>query len=241
MSRIKNISIPQACHESWQQMAPVDNGRYCQSCRKKVTDFTGMSNAEVINYLADKTNSCGRFSDAQLKSINHQLYVQNQQPATRWKRLALFIGVVSSSIYFKADAQTKPLTNKYPVTKQYGRDKQAQITATEFDSNRIITGRVFDDTGAFPGALVAVKGLAINTSTDVNGEYKIEVPANEDTLTVSFIGYETAYIDISQQSQTRFDVKLKADPQLNEVVVVGGYQVQRSFFQRVWHSITHIF
>jgi hypothetical protein len=100
---------------------------------------------------------------------------------------------------------------------------------------------VFDDTTAFPGALIRVKGLAISTSTGVNGEYKIEVPANADTLTVSFIGYETAYVDISKQSQTRFDIKMKEDPHLNDEVVVGGYQVQRSFFQRVWHSITHIF
>ncbi|SDD92436.1 CarboxypepD_reg-like domain-containing protein [Mucilaginibacter pineti] len=238
---IKNISIPQACHESWQSMAPVDKGRYCQSCCKTVTDFTGMSNAEVINYLADRTNSCGRFSDVQLKSINHQLYIENQQPVSQWKRLALFVGVIGSSVYFKADAQTKPSTSKYPVTKQNGKDKPAPITTTQFSSNRIITGRVFDDTLAVAGATVMVKGLAIKTSTALNGEYKIELPANADTLTVSFIGYETAYIDISQQSQTKFDVKLKEDPQLNDVVLVGAYQVRQSFFQRMWHSITHIF
>src|SRR5690606_41653554 len=47
------ISIPNACHESWLAMTPVENGRYCMSCRKNVMDFTNMSDREILKYISN--------------------------------------------------------------------------------------------------------------------------------------------------------------------------------------------
>lgn len=77
MTPIQNISIPEACHESWQQMTPVDQGRHCQQCCKTVTDFMVMSNDEIISYLSSANNVCGRFNEHQLDSLNHQLDIRN--------------------------------------------------------------------------------------------------------------------------------------------------------------------
>jgi len=62
------IHIPQPCHEDWQQMTPVDQGRFCQSCAKQVVDFSLMTDQQVLNYLSTTAGRvCGRFAEDQLQ------------------------------------------------------------------------------------------------------------------------------------------------------------------------------
>jgi hypothetical protein len=116
MTTIKSINIPKPCHESWQQMAPAHQGRHCQLCCKTVTDFTSMTNNEIINYLASVNNVCGRFGEQQLNNINHHLYAQTPT-AGAWKRWLMMIGLLGSTMFFKAEAQTKnkPVMVKVPA------------------------------------------------------------------------------------------------------------------------------
>jgi hypothetical protein len=62
------ISIPQPCHEKWEEMTPVDKGAYCNSCCKTVIDFTGMNDNEVLTYFTDRQGQqiCGMFRNPQL-------------------------------------------------------------------------------------------------------------------------------------------------------------------------------
>lgn len=61
------ISIPQPCNENWDAMMPQDKGRHCEACRTIVTDFTKMTDAEIINHLKiSSSKTCGRFLETQL-------------------------------------------------------------------------------------------------------------------------------------------------------------------------------
>lgn len=67
------LNIPKPCHESWDQMTPVDKGRFCGSCQKQVVDFTTMSDAQLAAFFrksilsSSKDGSvCGRFMQDQL-------------------------------------------------------------------------------------------------------------------------------------------------------------------------------
>lgn len=116
MTPIQNISIPEACHESWQQMTPVDQGRHCQQCCKTVTDFMVMSNDEIISYLSSANNVCGRFNEHQLDSLNHQLDIRNLSGSNDWKKWIMAISLVGSTMFFKAQAQTKPIKTEQTDT-----------------------------------------------------------------------------------------------------------------------------
>lgn len=87
-------------------------------------------------------------------------------------------------------------------------------------AQQVITGTVKDNTGAgMPGVNVLIKGTAKGTATD--GEGKFSIQANEnDVLVISFIGYQT--LDIVVSNQSVIDVTLEEDlTTLGEVVVVG--------------------
>src|ERR1700744_1166400 len=105
MTNIKAISIPQACHQSWQQMTAVNDGRHCEHCCKTVVDFTKMSDDEIIRYLSAKTNVCGKIELYQLAHINNTLSVRKLKAAW-WKRAVIVLGLMGPAI-LKANAQSK--------------------------------------------------------------------------------------------------------------------------------------
>lgn len=84
-----------------------------------------------------------------------------------------------------------------------------------------VSGTVSDNSQGIglPGATVLVKGASTGTTTDLNGKYSIEVPAN-GTLVFSFIGKTKQEIAVG--NRTVLDVVLSDDATaLNEVVVIG--------------------
>lgn len=45
------IKIQQPCSASWDKMTPINGGRFCTMCNKKVHDFTGMNTDEIQDVL----------------------------------------------------------------------------------------------------------------------------------------------------------------------------------------------
>lgn len=86
-----------------------------------------------------------------------------------------------------------------------------------------LTGKVIDAATqqAIPGAVIRLKGTLKGTSTDVNGQFKLSVPGSvEQTLLVSFIGYEEGQVTTSGDKAVTISLKPTVG-QLNDVVVVG--------------------
>jgi TonB-linked SusC/RagA family outer membrane protein len=91
-----------------------------------------------------------------------------------------------------------------------------------------VTGKVTDVTteDGLPGVTVLVKGTSTGTVTDLEGNYNITVPNENDTLVYSFIGYTTQEVPVN--GRTTIDVALAEDVKaLEEVVVVGYGTVQK--------------
>lgn len=90
-----------------------------------------------------------------------------------------------------------------------------------------ISGVVSDDKGlTIPGANITVVGSKTTASSDFDGKYSIDAPAN-GTLVVSFIGFDSQKIAIA--GRTKINVSLKSSSEdLKEVVVIGyGTQKKR--------------
>ena len=89
-----------------------------------------------------------------------------------------------------------------------------------------ITGTVksASDGEILMGATVAVPGTTTGTITDVNGNYSIIVPANENELVFKYVGMISKTVSIV--GRTIIDVELEFDAMGLEEVVVIGYGTQ---------------
>lgn len=88
-----------------------------------------------------------------------------------------------------------------------------------------ISGKVTDANGeAIIGASVMVKGTANGTITDLDGKFRMDVPANA-TLIVSYVGYKT--IEVPVNGKKVFTISLKEDTEMLDEVVVVGYGTQK--------------
>lgn len=93
-----------------------------------------------------------------------------------------------------------------------------------------------EDDSPLPGVNITVQGTNVGTSTDVNGQYSLEVPADTDSLTFSFVGYITSTEPIDGRSE--INVALQPDVQLLDDVVVVGYGTQAR--QQVTGSVSSV-
>jgi hypothetical protein len=67
-SKNYSISVPEPCHQKWEDMHLTAGGRFCDSCATNVVDFTGMTEKEIVQYFRNKQNTgCGRFEAGQLE------------------------------------------------------------------------------------------------------------------------------------------------------------------------------
>lgn len=88
-----------------------------------------------------------------------------------------------------------------------------------------VTGVVSDETGEpLPGVTVMVKGTSTGTSTNVDGQYTINAPA-DGTLTFTYVGMLPQEVKIA--GKTKIDVVLKENSQVLDEVVVVGYGQQK--------------
>ena len=88
-----------------------------------------------------------------------------------------------------------------------------------------VTGLVFDEsTGKpLPYANVLVKGSSIGTVTNFKGEFRISIPTNfkSDSLRISYIGYKTNSVAISELSRNSKIFLVESVNTLNEVQITG--------------------
>lgn len=103
------------------------------------------------------------------------------------------------------------------------------ISLTLFGQQRTITGTVTDnlDGATLPGVAVLVKGTTVGTTTDINGQYSLEVDQTAAVLQFSFMGMRTEEREI--RSQNVINVRMESENiGLDEVVVIGYGSVKRS-------------
>ncbi|MBK6965227.1 MAG: TonB-dependent receptor [Bacteroidales bacterium] len=83
-----------------------------------------------------------------------------------------------------------------------------------------VKGVVFDENKAtLPGATIQIKGTTTGTTTDLEGKFTIQAPADAKILVISFIGMEPQEVAITSEPLTINLLPSSSD--LSEVVVVG--------------------
>ncbi|MEP6645452.1 MAG: SusC/RagA family TonB-linked outer membrane protein [Saprospiraceae bacterium] len=110
------------------------------------------------------------------------------------------------------------------------------LMTLELSAQKVVSGMVTDGKGtALIGANIQVKGTSIGTVSDFNGNYNITVPAGSDVLVISYTGYATHEMTVTNAGN--MNVLLEEGVVLGETVVTAlgitrkekslGYSVQQ--------------
>lgn len=124
---------------------------------------------------------------------------------------AFWIGITFNLIYANSTVHNNEPTNNI--------FSQAPV----FD----ITGRVVDSQTGEPlvGVNIVAKGTAVGTSTDDNGYFELAVPEDATTLVISYLGFITKEVAISESGE--YFIELDPDNELLDEVIVVAYGVQK--------------
>ena len=107
----------------------------------------------------------------------------------------------------------------------------ASVLATGVVSaqTRKITGQVVDEMGIpLIGSVVASQDGKSGTMTDEKGAFSLNVRSNDQTVSVSFLGYLTQNVDILGKSDIKIQLLPDPNNSLNEVVVIGYGEVKKA-------------
>ncbi|MEO6522301.1 MAG: carboxypeptidase-like regulatory domain-containing protein [Mucilaginibacter sp.] len=240
MKHISHVSIPDPCTQNWDNMLRNTQGKFCDSCQKTVTDFTALSNTEILGLLSASSNLCGRFGPSQLNNLNSELAPTYRLPA--WQKVGLVASLISLLPFIAAKAQVKQPIGHHKATKPLVGTIVAKIALST------ITGNVVDSASNQAIALVGinVNGSQSHVLTDSLGNFRIEISPEIDTvLIISTIGYQVYNIKLNK-NQANYSVRLAAQeltlaPVEALITLVGGISVKRSFLWTTWYRIKHPF
>jgi len=225
MSKKIQLYIPTPCHENWDNMSPVDKGRFCMSCQKKVIDFTGMNDEQLIAYLKKPAAStCGRFDESQLnRDIN---VLQKRIP---WMKYFFQFALPAFLVSMKADAQKQMVKGKmatYSKQNMITGDTIISIRRNPVQQTKVIDGVVVDNSDLpVPYASVMVKDTKRGVRADSLGKFSIDIEDDSVlTLSVSSVGFESLDQQITASQYIRGSIlKFSLTPlSLGEVVVAGN-------------------
>ena len=108
-------------------------------------------------------------------------------------------------------------------------NEQAEEVTIVITENKTITGKVVDQEGELLiGVNVLIKESKTGVITDIDGNYRLNIPGDQTVLIFSFIGYKT--MEILVGTQMVVNVVLEEDvEQLDEIIVIGyGNQIKRN-------------
>lgn len=224
MGKRVQLTIPEPCHENWDNMKPADKGRFCDSCHKNVVDFTGMSDAQVLAFFNKPSTGsiCGRFMKDQL---NRDMEIQRKR--IPWLKY-FFQFSIPAFLVTKSYAQGGPMLIK--------KDQQVIVKDTVSTCDffvkgeyvkkpgTILKGRVLGASGEpIYHATISIEKMDYSTVSDGDGYFNLryENINRKIRLLVSSIGYKKREMKLNLKKMSS-SITVTLDP---EPVIYAGMVV----------------
>lgn len=223
------FKIDEPCSENWDMMTHVDTARrHCKSCDKVITDFSGMSDTEVMLWFKhSKGKVCGRFTPNQL---NRAMTVPAEKSEKKkfWLNALWLIPFAWGSKEARAQSTT-PLpvsTGQQPVT------TATEIQAAEENKLKKISGTVKlieegkEITADCRVTLMDSSNTVIaETTADTAGFYTLNVPSDaSEKLILCFYSPRAVGNTVVLNADQRATVHLVLDKEI-EILPVSIYPV----------------
>lgn len=122
------VNIPKPCHENWDQMDIIEQGRFCNACQAPVIDFTLLLDNEVLNIFSKATSSstlCGQMHKTQL---NRPIVYTKPTITFAGRMWGFVLGFMLLTSALKAQDRCKSLT-AYVISETKNIDSVKKIIA----------------------------------------------------------------------------------------------------------------
>jgi TonB-linked SusC/RagA family outer membrane protein len=165
------------------------------------------------------------FTEIKNQSGYNFIYARAQLEKTRNIDLEVSNSTIEMvlSLVFKDQPISYTIEKKFIIIKNKGSEKVSLPASPSID----IIGIVTDPEGKpLQGVSVTVKGTSYGTQTDKKGAFLLKGVDEKAVLIFSFIGYETAEIQVRNRTDYNLQLKLAANS-LEETVVKGYYNTTR--------------
>ena len=123
-----NLEIKNPCEEDFSQMNLTAKGKFCNSCKKEVIDFTSFTNTELVTWFENNTNkTCGRLTHTQLETFKREVVIKHRFLPRLFLSIMVGLGIIT-----KAEAKIKTLTNDTVIVSH-----QSETNNTTIDTFKI--------------------------------------------------------------------------------------------------------
>ncbi len=101
-------------------------------------------------------------------------------------------------------------------------DKLIVIAPGDMMQQRFATGKITDASTGEPvtGVSILVKGTTLGAISDVDGKFRVALPAKNATLVISFIGFEKQEVPVTEGANIEISL-VESIKAMDEVVVIG--------------------
>lgn len=203
MKNLFKLEVNSPCQENFNEFKPTERGGFCKSCQKDVIDFTKMNSNQIINYIQNNKNICGKFNENQLKT-----YSKPSKKYSFWSG----IGLACLSLFSINTSNAQSQTNDQKSSKK--------LTQTQ-DKTFNVSGVVSDESGLLPGTSVILEGTTIGIETDFDGKFIFPKKLKKgDVLVFSFIGFNSKKIVIDNNNSAS-KIDMKVDMNLSSCIIMG--------------------
>ena len=228
------LSIQQPCAENWNEMTPVDQGKFCQLCSKQVIDFTQLSDEQLLRVIENNGEKlCGRFKSNQLnRPIVPINYKQNNYSFPKIFSSLLVLTTLhvfkasgkqtnKSSLIHLSDAKNSSVKPETKLQLADSSDYTIEGIVTEKESGEIVYY-----------AKIVLKGSKIGTYSDLDGKFKLTIPKTQINDTMEFLVSSFDYSDtinlkISKEQLPLANLQIKFNSFRSDGITMGIIVVEK--------------
>ncbi|UPT66507.1 MAG: hypothetical protein M0D57_18935 [Sphingobacteriales bacterium JAD_PAG50586_3] len=208
INRSVTIKIDEPCSEDWGKMRPVPGGRHCDMCAKRVTDFSGMSSAELARFANAHGKLCGRIKS---NLLNTPLPIEQPKKGGvlgLMLRAAVLVGITSSVQGKAAPEYAIHHNNKLPVDEPTARDIKVVVKITDKATGKPLQ---YSSVRVNQGTVMWNDGFT-DSSGFIVVDRRIENP-NDSIVEVAVKShfYHDKTVSLSIKGNNRFDINIELD------------------------------
>ncbi|MDC8000305.1 carboxypeptidase-like regulatory domain-containing protein [Aequorivita todarodis] len=210
MKKSITLRIPEPCHEDWAKMTATEKGKFCSVCTKEIFDFTSKTDEELVKFLTENKNACGRLKKSQL---NREVKLERKSGQS-FAPIAASVLLPLTLFSNNPKSENNATSGKPMVSMGIGRFNNPDNSRLQVFTQGIVR----DENGnPLKNVKVISNETEAQTWTNKNGEYEIYT-LDKEWLTFSKENFETQKIQLNNKSEAR-NIYLISDSQIQPILL----------------------